>query len=232
MVSERKLCAAIDKRLHRLGRIHMLVAHEPARLVGPDRQNGELEWPVAIARAAEMPAVAVAGIGDEIDSPGRSLNHERRPQRHVAVGQATRRPMERGNQRRRNSGADINPLMPIVGFGRDCGIMILHDCVIAERRDDARAMRGRQPRQRGDIEMIVVSVRHQHDIDRRQVRKADARVVHAFGPDETERRGALRPNRVEQHVKAGSLNEPARMADVRNSPDRAFDPCGRAIGIR
>jgi len=31
MVGERNLCAAIDQCLHRLGRIHVLVAHEPTR---------------------------------------------------------------------------------------------------------------------------------------------------------------------------------------------------------
>ncbi len=51
MVSERELGAAIDERLHRLGRVHVLIAHEPARLVGADRQDGELERPVALARA-------------------------------------------------------------------------------------------------------------------------------------------------------------------------------------
>src|SRR6266849_9937311 len=37
MVAEPNLGAAIDQCLHRLGRIHVLVAHEPARLVGSDR---------------------------------------------------------------------------------------------------------------------------------------------------------------------------------------------------
>ena len=104
VVRERELGAAIDERLHRLGRIHVLVAHEPARLVSPDRQNREPERSMALARLAEMPAVAIAGIGDEIDPPGRRFDHERRPQRHVAVGQAARRPMprrQRASPRRR-----------------------------------------------------------------------------------------------------------------------------------
>jgi len=48
-----------------------------------------------------------------------------------------------------------------------------------------RAMRGRYPRQGADIEMIVVAVRHQHDIDRRQIGKSNARVVNALWSDET-----------------------------------------------
>ena len=33
--------------------------------------------------------------------------------------------------------------------------------------------------------MIVVAVRHQHDVDRRQISKGDARIVNAFRSDET-----------------------------------------------
>src|SRR5580704_10846462 len=79
MVRERLIGAAIDKGLHRLRRIHVLVAHEPARLIGADRQNGELERPVALAGAAKQPAGAVAGIADEIDFSEWRVDHERRP---------------------------------------------------------------------------------------------------------------------------------------------------------
>jgi hypothetical protein len=44
-------------------------------------------------------------------------------------------------------------------------IVRAHDRVVAERGDDPRAMSGRKPRQRCDIEMIVVRVRNQNDID-------------------------------------------------------------------
>src|SRR5580692_10834708 len=59
MVRERQLGAAIDKGLHRLHRIHVLVAHKPARLVGADRQDGELERPMTRTGAAKQPAGAV-----------------------------------------------------------------------------------------------------------------------------------------------------------------------------
>ena len=37
---------------------------------------------------------------------------------------------------------DIDPLPPIVAFGGDGGIVIAHDRVVAERRNDARAVGG------------------------------------------------------------------------------------------
>ncbi len=79
MVAERELGAAVDERLHQLDGIHMLIAHEPARLVGTDRQNGEPERSVALARIAEMAAVTVAGVGYEIDAAAWRLDHERGP---------------------------------------------------------------------------------------------------------------------------------------------------------
>jgi len=86
MVAERELCAAIDERLHRVSWVHVLIAHEPSWLVGPDWQNGEPEWSVTFARPTEMPTITVAGVGYEIDTSAWPLDHERGPQRHVPVG--------------------------------------------------------------------------------------------------------------------------------------------------
>src|SRR6516165_11986636 len=59
MAGECGLGTAIEQSLHRLRGIHVLVAHEPARLVGPDRQDRELEWAVTIAYPPEIDAVAI-----------------------------------------------------------------------------------------------------------------------------------------------------------------------------
>src|SRR5712672_2766010 len=56
--------------------------------------------------------------------------------------------------------APMYPILPVVGFGPDCRIVISHNGVIAERRNDACAMRGCQPRQSSEIEMIIVAVRY------------------------------------------------------------------------
>lgn len=45
--------------------------------------------------------------------------------------------MPRGNERHRDSHADIDPNVPVVGFRCNRGIVIAHDGVIAERRDHA-----------------------------------------------------------------------------------------------
>src|ERR1700730_8823459 len=140
--------------------------------------------------------------------------------------------MPRGNERHCNSPGKIHAIVPVVGFDSDCAIVISHDGVIAEWRDDAGSMCACQPRQSSKIEMIVVAVRHQHDIDRRQVCKDDTWIVDPFRPDKAERRRARRPHRVEQHIQTRGLNEPAGMADIGNAPVRAVDACRRTIGVR
>src|SRR5689334_2350872 len=60
MMRERELGAAVAERLHGLGRIHVLVAHEPARLVGADRQDREPERSVLFLGAAEVMSFAIA----------------------------------------------------------------------------------------------------------------------------------------------------------------------------
>src|ERR1700692_2587008 len=126
--------------------------------------------------------------------------------------------MPRRDERHRHSRPDINPITPIESLRGYCGIVISHNGVITERRDDAHTMGAREPRQGHDIEMIVMAVRYQHDIDRRQILKCDTRIVDALWPDKAERGGSLRPHRIEQDVDPRSLDEPARMADIANAP--------------
>ena len=59
VMAERELGATVLERLHRLRRVHMLIAHEPARLVGADGQNRQPERPVTLTRGAEVMAVAI-----------------------------------------------------------------------------------------------------------------------------------------------------------------------------
>jgi len=87
-----------------------------------------------------MPTLPVAGIADEIDAARRRFDHERGPQRHAAVGQITRRPTTRRSERDGYALIDRDPIVPIVRFGRHRRIMIAHDGVVAQRRDDQRAM--------------------------------------------------------------------------------------------
>jgi hypothetical protein len=122
--------------------------------------------------------------------------------------------MSHRHKRHRNAVAKFDAVAPITTFGGDCRIVIAHDDVLAKRCDHARPVRGREPRQRGDVEMIVMAMRYQHGVDRRQVGKGDTRIVDTLRPETEERRGAGRPDRVQQHVQAGRLDEETGVADI------------------
>ena len=73
------LGATIGQRFHGVGRIHVLIAHEPARLIGADRQDRQPQRTVRLPDVAEMLAVAVAGIADDVDLARRRLQHKTCP---------------------------------------------------------------------------------------------------------------------------------------------------------
>ncbi len=54
MMGQRLLRAAIAERFDRVGWVHVLIAHEPARLIGPDRQDREPQRAVRVGDAAKM----------------------------------------------------------------------------------------------------------------------------------------------------------------------------------
>ncbi len=74
------------------------------------------------------------------------------------------------------------------------------DGVVAERHDHARPVALVQPRQRLDVEMVVVIVRDQDGVDARQVVEGHTRFIDAARADEAERAGAQRIDRVDQQV--------------------------------
>jgi hypothetical protein len=59
--------------------------------------------------------------------------------------------------------------------------------------------------------MVVVIVRDQHRVDRRQIVEGDGRLVRPPRPGEAERADPLRPDRIDQEVEATDLEEDAGM---------------------
>ena len=70
--------------------------------------------------------------------------------------------------------------------------------------------------QRAAIEVVVVIVREDHEVQRRQVVERDARSDPAPRSRETERRGALAPHRIRQHVERSQLQQRAGVSDPRH----------------
>src|ERR1700722_3757745 len=80
--------------------------------------------------------------------------------------------------------------------------------------------------------MSVMAVRDQHDVDLGQDLKGDAGIVVPFRPRKGKRRGAFRPNRIDQNIEARSLDHPAGVPHEAYPGLVAFDARGRRIGER
>ena len=68
----------------------MLILHEPAWRVGPDRQHGDIERRKPISDLKENLAVTIAGVAGDIDGADRRCDHIAAPKRHSPVGDAAR----------------------------------------------------------------------------------------------------------------------------------------------
>ena len=145
---------------------------------------------------------------------------------------SARRPVPHRRERDRNARSELDAIVPIVGLDADRRVVVAHDRVVAERRDDARPMRGRESRQRRDIEMVVVAMRHQHGIDRRQRVERDAGIVHPLRPGEANGEARSDHNGSVRMFRPAVCSRNRRVADERDTPCRPVDAPRRPVGIR
>ncbi len=123
--------------------------------------------------------------------------------------------MPRRHQRHRDAVAKLDAVMPVERLGADRAVGAAHGEIVAERRDHARREFRGEFRQRRDVEMIVMAMRHQHDVDRRQRVERNAGIVVTLRSGPAERRGPLRPHRIDQDVQPRCLDQPAGVTDER-----------------
>src|SRR5215213_1737591 len=79
--------------------------------------------------------------------------------------------------------------------------------------------------------MVVMAMRHQRDIDRRQRVEYDAGIVDALGSGEAHWRDAFRPDRIDQDVEPSGLQQQRRMTHIRDAPLRPLYARWRAINV-
>ena len=206
------------ERRHRFFRVHVEVAHEPARLVRPDRQQGNIERTVALADGSELGMIA--RITREIHVPAIgavAAQREAAPERVAAVADAAAAEMHRRGCRdaERSDGVLLPPVQlshPMVTYAA-----LANKGRKPERHDPGRfRMRPCQaPNGRG-IEMVVVVVRLQDDVERWHVFERDPRPDPAPWAGELDRRCPLAPHRIGQNVETIELNQQARVSHPRH----------------
>ena len=211
--------AQIAERPHRLLGIHVHRPHEPPGLVSADRQQRDVERPVALGDASELGVIArVAG---EEHPVGVGSHCPTAPQRGPAIAQPARAEVlsRRASDERRTDGRLLPPV-------------VLPHVSRAARPNEPPEPEGHEPRgaglARGEathrpvVQMVVVVVRQQHQVDRGQGREVDPGRHPAARAREPNRRRAVAPHRIGEHVEPAYLEQKARVPDPRHE-----QPIGR-----
>ena len=210
--------------LHRLGRVHVLLGHEPARLVGADRDEGDVEAAAQRRRLARREPFAdvgevfrVAGVAGEEEMQVGREHREAAPERLESVVQPAPRPVLHGGQHHldRPRGAGDRVGLPPVELDHAVDAALRQPRLEAQRHDEERRSAGLRG-QRADarvVEVVVVVVRDQHQIDVRQFGEREAGRDVALRPDEAERRRPLGEHRVGEDAQSAELRQHRRMAD-------------------
>ena len=140
--------------------------HEPARLVGADRQQRQIDRTEPLRGCRGRSARRPCRRRSRFD--GRpTAQHETAPERAVAIERRPRGEVLRRRQRDRQR-ADRR-LLPPVELLDASNARRSDETRVAERRDDDRIEPPRELAQRRQIAVVVVVVAEQHGRDRRQV---------------------------------------------------------------
>ena len=196
-------------RLHRLRRVHVDGGHQPARLARADRDQRQVRWPQPFPDRA--PVRAVAGIACKQDLPVVGGQVEPGPERAVAVPRAAAAEMagRRRGQPHRAGGAAFPPVhrMHVLEPGPP------QDRLVAQGRDRRRRTPPGQAPEGGEVEVVVVIVRHQDQVDVRQARQRQPRRAGATGACPAHGGAAFAEDRVGQDRHARQLQQERRVAD-------------------
>ena len=157
--------AEIQMGANGLVRVHVLLLHEPARLVGADRQQRHVHDSATTADLRELRAVPrVAG---EIHGSIGRFDHEPAPQRPIAIRQSTARPMLRGCAE--HARGPYRYGLPPVELSNATEPVLRQKRTIPEAGHEQRLMRAFQTPQRVEIEVVVMIVADQHQVDTRKL---------------------------------------------------------------
>ena len=229
-MAERAGSAGQLHHLHRLLGIDVVVAHEPARLVGADRYEGQRQL-----------------AGDDRARGGRCRRRRSRCRRcsrscarrssstKLAHRACMRSPVPRADQCTVGSACTTRPSprstrsSQSTACCRQARHLARQDGIVAERRDDARPVALPQLRDGAGVHVVVVVVRDEHGIDTRQIFEGYPRRIGPSRADEGHRPHLIRPHRIDQQIASARLDQERRVPDVGDARALAVMVCRRTI---
>src|SRR5438552_10748945 len=159
--AERARRAEVERGSDGLLGVEVYGAHHRDRLVGADRQHGETERTEAAPDLGEPREVAA--VAREVESPRRTDDDPSAPERRALIGEAAPAPMLARYEMQLDAG-DRTRVPPVELLDRgDAGSP--EQIADAQRNEKARVPRSGEHPQRREVEVVVVVVRHEHEVD-------------------------------------------------------------------
>ena len=157
------------------------------------------------------------GVAGEEHRAAARLQHPAAPERAIAAPRRATAEMPGRSARDGQSQVVCRLAIPPAVFADRCRAEPSQLAAHTDRRHPAGLrVAPDNATQRAAIEVVVVIVREDDEVQRRQVVERDARADPAPRPRETDRRCALAPHRIRQHVERSQLQQRAGVSDPRH----------------
>ena len=196
--------AEIAVDLHGFSRVAVLFAHEPARFVGADRDEGEVRRAEAGTNIGEQAWVAT-GVADEIEPGLAGMEVKAAPEAVAAPSTQPVAPMLRGGDGDREI-FRVRVVLPPVELDdpRESGAD--EQVTVAQWSDGEWIVDFCDPAERGQIAVVVMIVAEEYEMDLWQLLQRDARRMYTFGPNFAKRAATGRINRVGKKIALGRFD--------------------------
>ncbi len=179
------------ERANRFFGVHVLGSHEPAGLIGADRQEGDIQTAMTGRDVMKVPAAGEARIACKVNGTTCTAQNEGCPERMISIVGGPSRPMMGWLGESQNTGCEFDAVAPIQTRYRDVRVLCADDGVIPERSQNSWLVAFPETHKSWDIQVIVVVMRDQHRIDAGQVIERNAGRVVSSRPCKRHRAGAL-----------------------------------------
>ena len=158
--------------------IHVLITHEPPRLVCANGQESQVHRAEAGANISEV--FPVTGVAGKINLSRADLDDESAPERAIAAPGASCGPVlcRRHNHVGRRGAHGLPPVELINSAQAEA----FEEGAVSKARDEVRGVYGFESNQRLDIEMIVMIMRDENHVNGRQVGKGKSRITNTLRP--------------------------------------------------
>ena len=203
------------------GWVAVLAAHEPARSVGADGDEGDIGCAEALADIAEKGRIET-GVADEVEHALAEAQEKSAPKPTATFPAETVAPVLRRRERDVTVGAD-DVFFPPVEFDDFVEAGALHQACVGERDDRRRLVALGDAAERWQIAVIVMVVADEDGVDFRQVVERDAWRMNAVRSKQAEGADLVAVNGIDQQCALSRAEQEGGVIDPGDREGAGWD---------